>query len=112
MDDKDDMTVPITVPPASNIMEYNFNTGQHRIVYGNRAGQEMLSVVFGKQDATYIGGILITEPQSGRVIEVDSGGRIIWEYINRYDSDHVTGIMEARLYPQDYFTVTDWSCGE
>lgn len=49
LDDKDDMTVPITVPPVSNIMEYNFNTSQHRIVYGNRTGQEMLSVVFGKQ---------------------------------------------------------------
>lgn len=44
------------------------------------------------------------------MFETDAAGRTIWQYINRYDEDEVAEITESRIYPADYFTVSDWSC--
>ena len=54
--------------------------------------------------------MLVNEFDAGRVFETDITGRIIWEYINRYDSDEVAEVNEARIYPASYFNVSDWSC--
>jgi hypothetical protein len=104
-----DRSNPAT-PRVSNIMRVDPATGRTEVVYGERAGQEFLSVIRGKHDLTPEGGFLITEFEAGRVFEVDAQGRIVWEYINRYDAEQVLEITEARLYPSSYFTVEDWSC--
>ncbi|MCB1435525.1 MAG: hypothetical protein KDK75_24125, partial [Alphaproteobacteria bacterium] len=56
------------------------------------------------------GGILIAEPEAGRVLQVDSQGHPVWEYINRFDDDRVLEMTGARAFPAAYFTVADWSC--
>jgi hypothetical protein len=99
-----------SVPRVSNILEIDPVSGEHRIIYGNVSGQEMLSIIRGKHELTANGGLLVTEFEGGRVFETDSTGRIIWEYINRYDSDEVAEITEARVYPASYFSVSKWSC--
>jgi hypothetical protein len=106
---KGDKSSPAT-PRVSNIMRVDPATGRTEVVYGERVGQEFLSVIRGKHDLTPEGGLLITEFEAGRVFEVDAQGRIVWEYINRYDAEQVLEITEARLYPSSYFTVEDWSC--
>lgn len=70
----------------------------------------MLSVVRGKLELTENDGLLVTEFEGGRAFETDATGHIIWEYMNRYDSDEVAEITEARLYEANYFSVPDWSC--
>lgn len=97
-------------PRVSNIMRVDPATGRTEVVYGERAGQEFQSVIRGKLDLTPEGGLLITEFEAGRVFEVDGQGRIVWEYINRYDAEQVLEMTEARLYATSYFTVEDWSC--
>ena len=97
-------------PYISNIVEYDFASDEQRIIYGGRKGQELLTVIRGKHELTRNGGLLVTEFEGGRVFETDATGRIVWEYINRYDSDEVAGISEARLYTASYFRVSDWSC--
>lgn len=104
-----DMT-PIPPPRYSNIMEYDFASDRSKIIYGNKPGQEMWSIIRGKVQRTSGGGLLITEFEGGRVIETDAEGRIIWEYVNRYDSKNVAEISEARIYPVSYFKVSDWKC--
>ena len=94
----------------SNITKINPVTRRTEVVYGGREGQEFLTVVRGKHDPTPEGGFLVTEHEAGRVFEVDVQGRIVWEYINRYDAEQVLEMTEARLYPSSYFTVKDWSC--
>ena len=44
------------------------------------------------------------------MFEVDAAGVKIWEYINRHSPDEVAEITEARVYPSNYFRVSDWSC--
>lgn len=100
----------LTIPRVSNIIEIDPATDQSRLVYGGVERQELLTVVRGKHELTPRGGLLITEFEGGRVFETDSSGRTVWEYVNRYDADEVAEITEARIYPADYFTVSDWSC--
>jgi hypothetical protein len=99
-----------TIPRVSGIIEINPATDEHRRVYGGVEGQEVLTVIRGKHELTPRGGLLITEFEGGRVFETDSSGRTVWQYVNRYDADEVAEITEARIYPADYFTVSDWSC--
>jgi hypothetical protein len=99
-----------TIPRVSDIIEIDPATDEYRRVYGGVEGQELLTVIRGKHELTSRDGLLITEFEAGRVVETDSSGRTVWEYINRYDEDEVAEITEARIYPGDYFTVSDWSC--
>ncbi len=101
---------PVDAPRVSEIGRLDPKTGQYGTAWGNRPGQEMLSVIRGKEVPTAGGGFIVTEFEAGRAFETDAAGRIVWEYINRYDETRVAEITEARSYPASYFTVSDWSC--
>lgn len=100
----------LSSPRVSNIMRINPVTRETEVVYGNRVGQEFLTVIRGKHSMTTQGGVIVTEFEAGRVFETDAQGEIVWEYINRYDDQQVLEITEARLYRNSDFTVADWSC--
>lgn len=101
---------PASAPRVSEIGRVDPKAGDYAAVWGNRPGQEMLSVIRGKQEPQADGGFLVTEFEAGRAFETDAAGRIVWEYVNRYDATRVAEITEARSYPASHFTVTDWSC--
>jgi arylsulfotransferase ASST len=105
-----DLISPVSGPRVSNIVEIDPVSGEHKVVYGTKKGQELLSVIRGKVETTRNGGLLITEFEGGRVLETDADGNVVWEYINRYSPEEVAEISEARIYPSSYFTVNDWSC--
>ena len=94
---------PIDAPKLSNIMEIDPLTNQCKIIYGQTKKQKFSSIIRGKIELTKNDGFLITEFEGGRVFEINSKGEIIWEYINKYDSDEVAEITEARLYSPEYF---------
>ncbi len=94
----------------SNIISIDPATGSHEVAYGGKSDQQFLSIVRGKVDLTPQGGFLITEFEAGRALEVDSEGQLVWEYINRFNEEEVAEITEARLYPGEYFNVSDWAC--
>jgi len=94
-------------PPLTNILAIDPGTGETEVVYGQRPGQEMLSVIRGQHELLEDGGMLITEFDAGRVFEVDGHGNLVWEYINQFDDEFVGEITNAALYDNDYFTV-DW----
>ncbi len=94
----------------SNIVEIDPASDDYQIIYGNKEGQEMVSIIRGKLELTPRGGLLVTEFEGGRVFETDATGNVIWEYINRYSSEEVAEITEARIYPESYFSVSDWAC--
>jgi hypothetical protein len=98
-----------TTRTLSEVVELNPTTDEYRIVFGGRESQPLLSIIRGKVQRTERG-VLVAEFEGGRVFEADAQGRVIWEYVNRYDDDEVAEVTEARLYASDYFAVTDWSC--
>jgi hypothetical protein len=97
---------------VSNIIEYRPETDEYSIVYGGKPGQELLSVIRGKLEPTPAGGLLITEFAGGRVLEINKHKEVVWEYINRHNPGNAAEITEARIYPKNYFTLADWSCGK
>ena len=97
-------------PRTSEILAIDPRSGKALRRYGNRPGQEMLSVFRGYFQEQPEGGFLIAEPEAGRVLQVDAKGDTVWEYINRFDAEHVLEMNNARAFPAGYFTVTDWSC--
>ena len=99
-----------TIPGRANIMEFDPKTKHYKIIYGMKDGQEMYSRLRGTVKYTPRGNIIITEAESGRILEIDKKGNIVWEYINRYDSNRVSILTESRVYPEDYFHLSNWSC--
>lgn len=98
------------LPRVTNIMRVDPKTGDTSIAYGGRAGQELLSHIRGKHDPRPGGGFVITEFEAGRVLETNSKGEIIWEFVNAYDEQYVAELTGARVYPEDYFTTQSWQC--
>ncbi len=105
-DDKADLSAP---QPA-NVLAVAPVTGRPEILYGDREGEAVESVVRGSIQPLPDGAILVTETEGGRAFQIGRDRRIVWEYINRYDEDNVIEMTTAEAYPAAYFTVADWSC--
>ena len=101
----------LETPFATNIMAVDPVTGETEVVFGERPGQEMLSVIRGDHQLLPDDGMLITEFDAGRVLEVDAQGRIVWEYVNAYDADFVGEITNAAIIPAG-FVQADWTTCE
>ncbi len=105
-DDRTDLSVEV----KSNVLAVNPGTGRPEVLYGDRPGEVLNSVVRGLIQPLPDGGLLVTETEGGRAFQIDRARNIVWEYINRYDADNVIEITNAEAYPASYFTVADWSC--
>ena len=95
---------------GSTIVEVEPLTHETTVLYGNRPGQRLFTEIRGKHQRLANGNLLITESQAGRVFEITDSGEIVWEFINRYDSDEIADVTGARRYPEEYFAVHDWTC--
>jgi len=96
---------------GSTIVEIDPKTRKITRRYGAIPGEPMYTLDRGKHQR--LGdNILITEARSGRVFEIDSKGKVVWDYINRYDDKNVLTLTGAVRYPASYFTVKDWSCNK
>jgi hypothetical protein len=101
---------PFSAPRTSNVLAVDPLSGELGMIYGHQTGQAFLSVLRGHINITPDDGLLITEPEGGRVFQIDADANVVWEYVNRYDTDTVAEVNAARMYPPTYFIVEDWSC--
>ena len=81
-----------------------------KILYGDKDGQTFFTNTQGKHQVLDNGNILIAEYYAGRVLEVDAGGEIVWEYVNQYDEENAAKISGAERVAEDYFEISDWTC--
>lgn len=80
------------------------------VIYGENDAQYFFTNTQGKHQLLENGNMLIAEYYAGRVLEVNSRGDIVWQYINYYDEENVAKVSGAERYAKEYFTVQDWSC--
>ncbi len=80
-------------------------------LYGGRDGQRFYSPERSTHQLQPDGNLMITAAQEGRSFEVTPGGKIVWEYVNRYDDARVTWLHDAEVFDPAFFRVTDWTCG-
>ena len=106
-----DQTV-LSTPRRTNIIAVDPVTRKTEVLFGERPGQEMLSVIRGQHELLDDNGMLITEFDAGRVLEVDTDGQIVWEYVNRYNDEFVGEITNSAIYPADYFQAEWKACGQ
>ncbi len=110
-DNHSDDTLDGAYSSGSRIWRIDPATGTARTLYGGRPDQPMFSPERSTHQMQANGNILITEAQSGRALEVTPAGKVVWEYINRYDDSRVTWLHDAEAFDPSFFTVTDWNCG-
>lgn len=65
----------------------------------------------GKWQQLSNGNMLLTESEAGRVVEVTSEGRTVWNWIKKpYSEDYVPAVTEATRYDLARKEVAAWSC--
>lgn len=99
-----------TILKGSTILTVDPSTSHVTRAFGGQPDQPMYTYERGKHQRLENGNVLIAESSSGRVIEVDPNGRVVWEFINRFDATSVAIVTDAHRYQPDYFTVQDWTC--
>jgi hypothetical protein len=94
---------------GSSIIEIDPQDRRIRLRYGADPQEPMYTSNRGKHQRIGEHGeaILITESTAGRVLEVSSDDRVVWEYINRYDNSTVAVVTGATRYSPDYLQVVD-----
>lgn len=88
---------------STNIMAVDPISRETEILFGEKPGQEMLSVIRGQHELLKNNHIVITEFDAGRVLEVDSEKNVVWEYVNQVDDQYVGEITNAVMYQANYF---------
>ena len=98
----------LSTPFTTNIIAVDPVSRETEIIFGERPGQALLSVIRGDHAVLESDGILITEFDAGRVLEVNESRQVIWEYVNKYNEEFVGEITNSAIYSKDYFQ-TEWT---
>lgn len=76
-----------------------------------QSGTDFYSAIMGRWQELQNGNLLITEGNAGRVLEVDSSGEVVWEWIAAPRGDtRVSRIDEATRYSLTPEDVAAWPC--
>ncbi|WP_170397021.1 arylsulfotransferase family protein [Ruegeria arenilitoris] len=93
----------LDTPFKTNIIVVDPVTRTTEVVFGEQPDQKLLSVIRGQHQIVESDGVLITEFDAGRVLEIDRNGQVVWEYVNDFDENNVGEITNAAILPLDYF---------
>jgi len=96
---------------ASRIIEIEPQSREMAVVFKGSPETPFYTWIRGKHQHLDNGNMLITEPQSGRVFEVDRNGHFVWEYHNAYDEERNLLVSNAIWLPLDFFDAGIPECG-
>ena len=91
----------LVLEPPSDSTRVRFPTPQSDTFYTEAAG---------KWQRLANGNLLLTEAQAGRVVEVDSAGRTVWEWIRTPTRRRVPEILDVGRYDLTPADVEAWDC--
>jgi hypothetical protein len=91
----------VVLEPPSDSVRIRFPTARSDTFY-TEAG--------GKWQQLGDGHLLLTEAQAGRVVEVDSAGRTVWEYVRTPTGARVPEILDGARYDLTPADVEAWTC--
>jgi hypothetical protein len=93
--------------PGQNARVIEFNPDTYEIVweYPGKTGQHLFSTYRGREQVQPNGNVLISEFESGRLIEVTREGQLVWEYSCPFRSainpEYVCNFVAGRRYRSD-----------
>lgn len=83
----------------SRILSIDVNTKRTEVLYEKSDFPGFYTGIMGKFQLLSNGNLLITEAVPGRVFEVDSQGRLLWEWLEKpYDGKMVSEVREGQRY--------------
>ncbi len=98
-----------------SVYNNNMGLGYSQIVAAYPGSGKYVVLVDGTADFTFYswrrgkhqhlnnGNILVTETERGRVFEIDSSGKIVWEYHNIYDDTRNGVVSKAMVLTEGFF---------
>jgi hypothetical protein len=88
----------------SQIIKIDPKTYHTQVLYEGRNDQ-FYTWMRGKHQVLENGHIIITSPQQGRAFEVDQQGKVVFEWINRYDQKQALLVSEMIHLDSQFFTL-------
>ncbi len=96
---------------GSRIVALRPHTSAMKVLFPTRHSAPFYTRFRGKQQRLENGNMLLTEARAGRVVEVDTSGRTVWEWVHRSTSGSkvpiVTKSSRHKLTQED---VASWPC--
>lgn len=110
-DNREDGTQTGRFLGGSAISSVNPSSGSVRQIYPRDGTQFMFTNAGGKHQLLPNGNRLITEVRAGRVFEIDSSGRTVWQWTSEpFNAELVAEVMKGNRYPISTQTVAGWRC--
>jgi hypothetical protein len=99
----------VTARNYSDIIAIDPETREYRAIV-NGEKYSFHSDINGRQQRTPFATRLVTSTTQGWVFEVDDNGRIVFSFVNNYDSEkqHSLDLTEAYRLPENYFDKEFW----
>ena len=91
-----------TENPRSRIAIVSVEDNTSKVFFEGSQEVPFFTTVMGKHQWQPNGNLLITEAMSGRGLEVDRQGKIVWEYVNYVDRGIVGVVGEVQRLPLEY----------
>lgn len=96
---------------GSRIVSLQPHTGAQKIRYPTKQSERFYTPAGGKWQELDNGNMLLVEARAGRVVEVDSAGRTVWEWVKEPEQEskiaEVLGVTRVDLTKED---VRAWTC--
>jgi len=109
-DNNPDGTHRGTVLGGSRIVVFEPPSDSTRIRFPTAQSDTFYTEAGGKWQQLANGNLLLTEAQAGRVVEVDSAGRTVWEWIRTPTDARVPEILDGARYDLAPADVEAWTC--
>jgi hypothetical protein len=110
-DNRWDGTERGTMLGGSRIVAVQPHTDSMKVLFPTRESDPFYTYQRGNSQILANGNLLLTESETGRVLEVDSEGRTLWEWVAEPHGDsQVPSVSESRRVDTSREDVTNWPC--
>lgn len=100
-----------TMLGGSRVVALQPHTDSLKVLFPTEESEPFYTATQGRWQPLENGNLLLTETATGRVVEVGSDGRTVWEWIARpYDESRVPEITEGTRYDLSEEEVSSWPC--
>lgn len=96
---------------GSRIVAVQPHTDSTEVLFPTEHSEPFYTAGQGRWEMLENGNMLLTETESGRVVEVDSAGRTVWEWVHQpYSESRVPEVTQASRRDLSPETVASWPC--
>ena len=96
---------------GSRIVAIEPATGKTDVLFPTEESEQFYTKVGGRWQMLENGNLLMAETKTGRLLEVDSSGRSVWEWVHPAYDGMVSEVTRVTRHDLTGREVADWKCG-